>query len=422
MADSRERRAARLGQDEVAGGEVDTSAAEPEPAVGLAAGVGRLGHQPGLDGLRAMAIVTIMVVHAGYLLAPTYSDRLLPGGFIGVDLFFALSGFLITTLLIEERTTTGGTGLRAFYRRRALRLVPALVVVALVHGVWALWVGITVERELLSLLAIAFYVSNWVQALGWPIASGMGHTWSLAIEEQFYLVWPAVFLVIARRRLAPRQVLVAIGVLVVGVCVWRAIVWTDLRPDWPRAYVRTDLRLAALLAGVALAFARAHGLLPTTLLRRLAPFAWLVFFVAVVTVHSDDDLMYFGGFSVVAAVSAVMVWSACSTPLAGRVLSHPVAQWIGRRSYGLYLWHVPIYIAVGYAGHAALFRTSNPGHPWPLAVVVGSSIVATFVAAALSFRFVEQPFLRRKVDGSGSPDLRAAAVAPGSSASSAGAR
>ena len=380
-----------------------TAPQEVVPAAWLAEGVGHLGYQPGLDGLRAVAVVSIMVVHAGYLLAPAYSDRLLPGGFIAVDLFFALSGFLITTLLVEERAATGGTGVRAFYRRRALRLLPALAAVALVHSAWALWVGIDVERELLSLLAIAFYVSNWVQALGWPIASGMGHTWSLAIEEQFYLVWPAVFLLIARRRVSPRRILVAIGVLAVALCAWRAIVWTGLRPDWARAYVRTDLRLDALLAGVGLAFARAHGRLPTAFLRFAAPLAWVAFLAALVTVHSDDDVMYFGGFSVVAVVAAVMVWSACSAPLAIRLLSHPVARWIGRRSYGLYLWHVPVYIAIGYAGHAALFQESNPGAPWPLPAIVGSSVGATFALAALSYRYVERPFLRRKARGRSTP-------------------
>ncbi len=366
------------------------------PAAGLEEGVGRLGHQPGLDGLRAIAVVAIMFVHAGYLLAPAYSERMLPGGFIGVDLFFALSGFLITTLLIEERAATGGTGLRAFYRRRALRLLPALVVVSLAHGAWALSVGIDVERELLSLLAIAFYVSNWVQAFGWQIASGMGHTWSLAVEEQFYLLWPAVFLLIAGRRVSLRRVLISLGGLAVIVACWRAFVWTGLRPDWARAYVRTDLRLDPLLAGVGLAFARAHRLLPTRLLRRAAPFAWLGFAIGLVVVHSDDDALFFGGFSVVALVSGVMVWSACAVPMVVRLLSAPAATWVGRRSYGLYLWHVPVYIAIGYAGHATLFQESNPGAPWPLWVVVGSSVTATFALAAFSYRYVERPFLRRK--------------------------
>lgn len=380
-------------------GGLATASAEPMAATGLAEGVGPLGYRVALDGLRALAVVAIMVVHAGYLLAPAYADRLLPGGFIGVDLFFALSGFLITTLLIEERATTGQTGLRAFYRRRALRLVPALAVVALAHGAWALWVGIDIQRELASLLAIAFYLSNWVQAFGWSIAPGLGHTWSLAIEEQFYLVWPPVFLLMARRRPSPRRVLAGIGALILGVSIWRAFVWTGLRPDWARAYVRTDLRLDALLAGVGLAFARAHGLLPTALLRRVAPLAWFVFAVGLATIHSDDDVMFYGGFSVVAVASAVMVWSAFSAPLAVRLLSHPAAVWIGRRSYGLYLWHVPIYFAVGHAGHATLFQESNPGRPWPLIIVVGSSVAATVLAAALSYRFVEQPFLRRKTRG-----------------------
>lgn len=366
------------------------------PAAALADGVGPLGYQGGLDGLRSVAILTIMVTHASYLLAPAFSDRLLPGGFLGVDLFFALSGFLITALLIEERAATGRTGVVAFYRRRALRLLPALAVVAVAHGIWAIWVGVGVERELKSLLAIGLYVSNWVQASGWTIAAGMGHTWSLAVEEQFYLVWPAVFLVIARRRLRPGTVLVVAGLVIAAVCAWRAVVWTDLRPEWERVYVRTDLRLDSLLGGGALAFAPAHGLLPTSLLRRAAPVAWLVFGAMLVAVHSDDDLMYFGGFTVVALTTPVMVWSAFATEPARRILAHPLAEWIGRRSYGLYLWHVPVYVAVGYAGRAAPFLASNPGRPWPLALVVASSVIATFVVAALSYRYVERPFLLRK--------------------------
>ena len=158
-----------------------------------------LGYRPELDGLRGLAVLSVMVFHSG----------LIAGGWLGVDVFFALSGFLITSLLLEEYARTGRINLRYFYMRRALRLLPALVTLVAVLAVVLL---ATTSREyriylVLYVAAVLFYFANWVEPFGIPLAWGFGHTWSLAIEEQFYVVWVAMFLLVAAKFARPRVVL-----------------------------------------------------------------------------------------------------------------------------------------------------------------------------------------------------------------------
>ena len=268
------------------------------------------------------------------------------GGDVGGTAFFVLSGYLITGLLLDERDRTGSIDLRAFYGRRIRRLGPALLAllaVVVVIGVGARWPagwGLGITSSLL-------YVSNWVQASGMTIGI-LGHTWSLSIEEQFYLLWPA-FLILAGSR---RAAIVATALIVLAT-VARAVA------DGPVEYFSTLTRGDALLVGCLLAFGRIR--LPGC----CGPLG-----VAAMLVVSFSDLSH--DYSIpLATLAAAAVICAPWRPL-GRLAP------MGRRAYGLYLWN------------------------WPLSVVFGLlAVPITFIAAELSWRLIEQPIARGHVRGFG---------------------
>jgi len=164
--------------------------AEPSP---------RFSYQPSLDGLRAIAIVLVMLLHAQAMASGAWPYFL--GGYTGVDIFFVLSGFLITSLLVQEWRDTGRISLRKFYIRRALRLLPALCVLLLVLGVGVKLFGLYLHVTLATLLAALFYVANWALAFDTLDMGALHHTWSLSVEEQFYILWPLMLIGMLRARL-----------------------------------------------------------------------------------------------------------------------------------------------------------------------------------------------------------------------------
>jgi peptidoglycan/LPS O-acetylase OafA/YrhL len=332
----------------------------------------RLGYRPALDGLRCCAVLAVLMLHSWH--------GLLPGGWVGVDLFFVLSGFLITTILLTEHLTTGAISLYRFYARRVLRLLPAVAVLI----PFCICAALFLQPSLLpgtlhEALASSAYVSNWLNPSD-PHGL-LAHMWSLAVEEQFYLIWP-VLLCAGLRLVGPRWtlriVLIGIAVLVTG----RAASWTTLGPA---VYFRTDTRADALLVGVALSLAYALDMRPS---RRVALLwggvgATVLLGMALrydINVLGERELAL-GGFTVVAlAAGGVLV--------AALELSLPPLSWrpvvgVGRISYGLYLWHYPI---------ATLVHARLAGDASPFAVIV----VLSFIAAMLSHRYVERPFLRLK--------------------------
>src|SRR6266536_4879494 len=215
-------------------------------------------HAPGLDGVRALAVLAVVVYHLG----TTGGAHLLPGGFLGVDVFFVLSGYLITSLLMVEGWQAGRISIRRFYQRRARRLLPALLALLLAVGVaGAFWLTDQAAALRGELVAALTYVTNW-----WLIAqkasyfgggsrpSPLTHLWSLAVEEQFYLVWPLVMILLARLRTSRRVVLAVLAVLIAASTVAAAL-WYDPWADPSRVYYGTDTRALAPLVGAALAFA-----------------------------------------------------------------------------------------------------------------------------------------------------------------------
>ncbi|MBX3313445.1 MAG: acyltransferase [Actinobacteria bacterium] len=351
-----------------------------------------------LDGLRGAAVLLVVAYHSTYLTFP-WGPRILPGGFVGVDVFFALSGFLITRKLATDLLRRDGIDLGDFAVRRARRLVPVLVVfvVATVAFVAALgdlpkvWPSDDTDWHTTwqSAAGALTYTSNWMQAAGWPFMSQLSHTWSLAIEGQYYLVWPFVLLALHRVR-APRPVILGlVGLVILWVWWHRADVWVD-QAHYLSVYVGTDTRIDVLLAGSVLGLLAAWGDLRPSIGRwSLGPALLGVVVLGVVSCLSEtgDHRLYdrYGMVAVTLAAVAVVL-DAVTNPAGplGRTWSLPPLRWLGDRSYSLYLWHVPIFFAIGLH-----LRT------WPTPVKVLLGLGSSILLSDLSFRFVEQRFRRR---------------------------
>jgi peptidoglycan/LPS O-acetylase OafA/YrhL len=300
------------------------------------------------------------------------------GNWYGVDLFFVLSGYLITTLLLQEHERHGGIDLRAFYARRARRLLPALLALLAILGVIA-----TVATEagrmsvadlkasfLTGVLALFFSTNFVTDNLTFHPASALGQLWSLAEEEQFYLLWPMILILLLRGN---RKVAIVILTALLALAEWRFVSMELTEHDFGRVYFWPDTHAAPLVAGCLIAFFPAHRLA-----RWLAVPALVLFGYAVLSVR---DGVGFGPYlewtPVVTACCAVMVVAAVSGGAFASALGWKPLAWLGLISYSLYLWHGP-------------FVFHLLPHDKPLA------LACSIVAAALSYRFVEQPFRRRR--------------------------
>jgi peptidoglycan/LPS O-acetylase OafA/YrhL len=352
---------------------------EPVPAAAS------LRYQPSLDGLRAVALLAVLLVHG----MPAW----LPGGFLGVDVFFVLSGYLITALLLGEAERTGRIALAGFWLRRARRLVPALVLV--VAFVVLAGPGLLPEQDPAALrtdaVAALSYWANWRMILRGgdyftqtAAASPLQHTWSLAIEEQFYLVWP---LVIGLALRSPRRrLLIGAGSLACAAAstAWAATLHDPAAPD--RVYFGTDTRAGALLTGCALA-AAGPVVARHPAARRIAAVAGSALLGAAMLVPMGTGWLYHGGFGLVALGTTAVLAELTAAPRssAARLLGCRPAVWLGRISYGGYLWHWPLFAVLDAE------RTGLTG-PRLLAVRVG----ATLAAATVSFLAVERPIRRAR--------------------------
>jgi peptidoglycan/LPS O-acetylase OafA/YrhL len=353
----------------------------------------RLQHQPALDGLRGLAVAAVLLFHGSHL----------TGGFLGVDAFFVLSGFLITSLLLAEARDRGRIALGAFWTRRARRLLPALFCVLVAVAVYARFLAKPDELATIrgDALATIGYFANWRAIFTsrdyWALfrsPSPLNHTWSLAIEEQFYLVWPLLVAGLVRgcsHRIASRRLLVvSVGLAIVSLA-WTLAIFDPANPS--RVYFGTDTRLASILVGASLAaWLALRGPVRSTRARaglEVVAVASLVFLALAFTrLSGSSDSLYRGGlFACACAVALVIAASVHpSRGPVGRVLSFRPFCALGLISYGVYLWHWPIYVVLDES------RVHLTG--WPLlAVRVG----VTLVIAVISYRVIEQPIRRRRV-------------------------
>ena len=374
----------------------------------------RLPYSPGLDGLRAFAVIAVLLYHADL--------AWIPGGFLGVEVFFVISGYLITALLLAEWRQRGRIDLKTFWLRRARRLLPALYVLLVVTLAFAV---VFLPGEVAGLrgdvLAAFGYVTNWYlifgqesyfEAVGRP--SLLQHLWSLAVEEQFYLIWPPILalgLCIGATRLRRRRVLRVALFGAVASAVAMALLYTP-GVDPSRIYYGTDTRATGLLCGSALAFLWAPGekyrilearhrrimlagrgrfrrrwgwtaplLLDILGFAALGSLVWFCLHLG-----EFQPFLYMGGFALVglATTATIMAVVHPYTLIGARLLGSAPLRWIGVRSYGIYLWHWPVFMVTRP-------KLDVPFDGWPLLAL---RLAATVILADLSYRYIETPIRR----------------------------
>ena len=353
----------------------------------------------GLDGLRGLAVLAVVLYHLEL-------PGLFEAGFLGVDVFFTLSGFLITTLLLREHAAKGRVDFYAFYYRRARRLLP--VMIALVCAVFAITVMVApdaLDRLVADMPAAYLYLSNW-----WQITSQQSyfekagrppllqHLWSLAVEVQYYIVWPPVLLLLVRWRGAAFAAAVALA-LAIASTVWMGwICWSlPAGADPSRAYLGSDTHAMGLLIGSALGCllerckGRAIGpiwrschavVAPLMQVAGVASLALLAYLVC--TTNEATPTLYFGGFLMASVLSAIVILSLNDQRAWVTVmLSQQPLRWLGTRSYSIYLWHWPI----------SLWVRSGPELGFESAGMTWLKVALTLLASELSYQLLERAWL-----------------------------
>jgi peptidoglycan/LPS O-acetylase OafA/YrhL len=347
----------------------------------------KLGYRPELDALRGISILLVFLHHLYF--------PLMPGGFLGVDVFFVLSGFLITCLLVEEWDRKSSISLKDFYIRRVLRLMPALLFLILIIAGFAL-IFLDKNRAIETYQGIWLtlsYASNWLYALRYFSASNpLGITWSLAIEEQFYLTWPLLLGLSLRFKLGRRWILYILILAIVLIPLHRKILVME-GADVLRLYYASDTRADALLIGCLVGLLVSWKLLPHhkifEIFMKFLATVGAIYFGYMVGTASWTDLMLYqdGGYTLVALSVAPLLVVLIVWPPKWALLVQKFTPlvWIGRISYGLYLWHWPVREFV-------YQKQILPSSAAQLATVLILSLLLT----ALSYHVIEKPFLRWK--------------------------
>lgn len=331
-----------------------------------------------IQGLRALAALLVTIFHA----------QLVPGGFIGVDIFYVISGYLITGLILREIEQTGSLDLNAFYQRRIKRLLPTSVFVLFITAIVGMFVLPAITRDALGrdLFAAAAYISNYLFAW-WQndyqnlnaTPSPFIHYWSLAVEEQFYVVWPIFLLLLARY--GRRAIFWGISITTVLSLLW-SVYQTQTSPIW--AFYSLPTRAWELGVGALLLF------VPEKVWRnRFIP--WLgVIGIAIATFNFDENTAFPGVNAVLPVfATAVLIGSISIWPRAFNDLSNNrISQWLGAISYPLYLWHWP----------ALVLPSSALGRPLRIRERL-FCILLTVVLAHLTSKFIEQPIRHKKIEG-----------------------
>ncbi len=339
---------------------------------------------PALDGLRGVAVAAVFLYHLK-------TKAWFPGGFMGVDVFFVLSGFLITRLLLDEHRLSGAIALPRFYGRRALRLLPAAFAFFAAYAIVFTGASLLDVRDYRATWPIesvgyaAGYAINWAGVLHRPISPAFSHVWSLSVEEQFYFTWPLALWLLLRAGARPGDLLgptIALAIVAAGL----PHVFRD--SSWQRWYYGTDFRAHQLLLGAAIALASVSIVSFEQFARstvvRAAALAGTAIFVAILFLPDGHERWtYLYGHQLVALSSAAVV-TVCAfggAGVFGRLLASWPMEYAGRRSYAIYLWQLPV----------AYWLLDAP---WPLQAAV--AVPVTLALAEASYRLIERPALRRK--------------------------
>ncbi|WP_051302271.1 acyltransferase family protein [Salibacterium aidingense] len=349
-------------------------------------------YMPGLDGIRAFAVVAVIAYHLDLEWAS--------GGFLGVGVFFVLSGYLITDLLMREWKHTGQINLRHFWIRRARRLLPGVLLLLIVLAVWmTLFHASQLTDFWDDWLASLFYVTNW-----WFIFNDVGyfshfgqpspllHLWSLAVEEQFYLVWP-FFLLLGLRFIPKRKflfLLILVGAFVSALEM--AVIYQPGLMDTSRVYFGTDTRAFALLIGAALALYLPSQMVTENMAdnKRLRLTLNIMGTTGLVSLcwmmgqtNQYEAFLYRGGM-VLQCIAAAAVIAAAVHPSTwiSRIMGCSLLRWLGVRSYGIYIWHYPVLVLTFPAAAA---------EGWYSIPRITIQITVILLIASLSWRFIEKP-------------------------------
>lgn len=370
------------------------TATPPSPAASTGEWVDfRLGYQPAFDGLRGIGVSSFVVYHGIVLYEGTLSSRILPGAFLWLELFFVQSGFLITSLLLEERYRTGSISLRNFYARRAVRLLPALIVVVGLtsaflltfsqhKGVDAAW------REVWGGL---FYVQNWLNAYSVNhVPLYLSHLWSLSVEEQFYVVAPIGMVALLYFGVPLRRIIVFLGIGALVSAGWMLFLERGIDDDLRlgRLYYATDTRAQGFFIGMALACMAAAGLVFRPATSRVTRAAGWTGAIVLMLMLQFTDLKertaYRGGFLLCGLAVAAILVEVVQSPggALSRLLSWRPFRFVGVMAYGVYLWHWPIM-------HVVRQYTD-----WSESATVSLQVSLTLVVATISYYALERPLLR----------------------------
>ena len=339
---------------------------------------------PALDGLRAFAVIAVILYHI--------NPSLLPGGFLGVTIFFVLSGYLITDLLLHEFMMTGSIRLDRFWLRRVRRLLPALYTVL---AVVSLYVFCTMPKNFLflrgDLFAALLYVSNWWLLFhhisyfaSYQVAQPFLHLWSLAVEEQFYLLWPLILLFLFHWA----KTIKSFYVVFIALAIISVILMGFLTgPDPSRVYYGTDTRAFSLLIGAILAlrfpsFHKYSLALPRGLITMFGVITFMFLFITMFVCDQYQAFLYPYGMLLVSLATAVMILLLMQTTSGiARFFAKQPLRYLGKRSYSLYLWHYPI---------IALTTPMNTAQS-PTMIRPLFQIILAIVMAELTYRFIEEP-------------------------------
>ncbi len=352
-------------------------------------------YMPGLDGLRAIAVLAVIAFHLGFGWAP--------GGLLGVGIFFTLSGYLITDILLSQLSRHGHIQLAKFWLARARRLLPALFVMLAIVVAWVTIFGPAQPQQFRNaVVASALYVSNWQLIFGdvsyfarFAPPGPLNHLWSLAIEEQFYIVWPFMLLLgvkLVREAplpsgVRPRLAIATLGLAIASTILMGVLYHPSLDPS--RVYYGTDTRASELLFGAALAMVWPSRKLSRRIsagarntLDGLGAIGLMAIGLMIWQSDQYSSFLYRGGF-VVLSIATVLVVAALAHPACrlGPIVGWKPLRWIGVRSYGIYLWHFPVIVLTTHGGVAN-------GHE-PLRELL--QLAAIVGIAALSWKYVEEP-------------------------------
>ncbi len=335
-------------------------------------------YRPEIDGLRALAVIPVVLFHAGIA---GFS-----GGFVGVDIFFVISGYLITSIILNEQQKDSFT-LAGFYERRARRILPALMLVVLLSAVAAWYLLLPAELVDFgeSLASVGVFASNilfWTQSDYFATTSEfipLLHTWSLAVEEQFYLIFP-VFMIftLAWTKTKRLSVLTLVAILSLIFCEWA---WRNA----PEAnFFLAPSRIWELMAGVLCAFYLQQARDPKLLIRQLASLVGLLMLVYSIALF-DKSIPFPSLYALIPVVGTVLIiLFTDKNTLVGKILSLPFIVGVGLISYSAYLWHQPLFV----------FARLNSMDELSVMTLLGLSILA-FIMAFISWRWVEKPFRNR---------------------------